>query len=118
MEPAVRVNLILVIILFPWFGHGIVKEVGMAGCQFQLGSGGDFVAQFGRDLVYGFSLGEVKKKIEARWNKSIGRAYTISFVDGDGNFVTDVYVPKLVKARLATRREGSVAGQLEFGFDL
>jgi hypothetical protein len=90
----------------------------MVGCQLQLGSGGDFVAQFGRDLVFGSSLADIKKKIEARWNKSIGRAYEISFVDGDGNFVVDTYVPKLVKVRTATRRVENVAGQLELGFDL
>jgi hypothetical protein len=96
--------------------YGIVEEGGMVGCQFRLGSGGDFVAQFGQDLVFGSSIGDIKKKIEARWNRSIGRSYSISFVDSDGNGVVEVYVPKLVKVRSASRRVGSVGGQLELEF--
>jgi hypothetical protein len=90
----------------------------MVGCQIQLGSGGDYVAQFGRDLVFGSSLADIKKKIEARWNKSIGRSYEISFVDADGAGVVETYTPKLVKVRSASRRVENVVGQLELGFDL
>jgi hypothetical protein len=90
----------------------------MIGCQIQLGSGGDYVAQFGRDLVFGSSLADIKKKIEARWNKSIGRSYVISFVDDAGNGVVETYIPRLVKVRSASRNVGDVTGQLELGFDL
>jgi hypothetical protein len=93
-------------------------EAGMVGCQFQLGSGGDFVAQFGQELIFGSSVADIKKKIEARWNKSIGRSYSVSFVDSDGNGVVEVYVPKLVKVRSASRSVGNVVGQLELEFSL
>jgi hypothetical protein len=88
----------------------------MLGCQLQLGCGGDYMATFGRELVYGNSLSEIKEKVQARWNKSIGKAYQISYVDENGDMITETFVPKLVKVRTSTRKIENVVGQLDFGF--
>jgi hypothetical protein len=88
----------------------------MLGCQIQLGCGGDFVVQFGRELVYGSSLADVKGKVQARWNKSIGKSYKIFFVDNDGNEVVETFVPKLIKVRSETKKICGSIGQLELGF--
>jgi hypothetical protein len=87
-----------------------------AGCCIQLGCGGDYVAQFGGDLVFGNSLADIKGKIRGRWNKSIGKSYQISFVDERGNGVVETYVPKLVKVRSLTAKVENVVGQLSFDF--
>jgi hypothetical protein len=75
-----------------------------------------FRVAVGRDLVFGSSVADIKKKIEERWGRSIGRSYTISFVDDGGNGVIETYVPKLVKVRSRRREVENVVGQLLFEF--
>jgi hypothetical protein len=103
----------------PGYGNtelSILKEKAMLGCQIQLGCGGDFMVQFGQELVYGSSLADVKGKVQARWNKSIGKSYKIFFVDSNGDEVIETFVPKLVKVRSETRKVCGFNGQLELGF--
>jgi hypothetical protein len=88
----------------------------MLGCQVRLGSGGDYVAQFGNELMYGSSLADIRKKIEARWNKSIGKSYEVSFVDVNGDYIVETFIPRLVKVRSLVKRVENVVGQLSFEF--
>ena len=85
------------------------------GAQLQLGSGGDAIAQFGQELVYGSNVGAVKDVIEGRWRKSIGRSYCIQHVDEAGDLIEEIYKPRLVKIRSRVKVRNYV-GQLEFAF--
>jgi hypothetical protein len=85
------------------------------GAQLQQGCGGDVIGYFGNELLYGSSIAQVKEQIESRWGKSIGRSYSIRYVDEAGDLVEEIYAPKLYKVRTRVVQENYV-GQLELSF--
>ena len=77
--------------------------------------GGNATVQFGRELLHGASLADIKSQVMTRWGKSIGKAYTIGYRDSDGSYVRETYIPKLVKVK-TSKVTVVPTGQMELAF--